>query len=48
VGEVSESVLQLQAETRHNSEQVSHAAMAAGDMRARVQELQQAVDRFKV
>jgi methyl-accepting chemotaxis protein len=48
VSEVSESVAQMQAETRHNTEQVSQTADAAHDMNERVRELQVAVDQFKV
>jgi len=46
--QVSESVVQMQNETRHNTEQVGHTASAAAAMSDRVHQLQHAVDQFKV
>jgi methyl-accepting chemotaxis protein-1 (serine sensor receptor) len=48
VNDVSESVARMQAETRHNTQQVTHTAEAASDMNERVRQLQVAVDQFKV
>jgi methyl-accepting chemotaxis protein len=44
----SQAVVHMRAETRHNTEQVGHTATAATAMSERVQELQRAVDQFKV
>ncbi len=46
--QVSQSVVHMQAETRHNTEQVGHTATAATAMSERVRKLQHAVDQFKV
>ncbi len=48
VRQATESVVQMQAETRHNTEQVGHTASAATAMSERVRSLQTAVDQFKV
>ncbi len=48
VGDVSESLAQMQSETRNNSGRVAHVAEAAGAMNERVRQLQVAVDQFKV
>ena len=48
VQEVSSAVVQMRADTRSNHQQVNHTAAAAEAMRQRVQDLQRAVDQFKV
>nr|WP_315464615.1 methyl-accepting chemotaxis protein [uncultured Rhodoferax sp.] len=48
VQEVSSSVVQMRADTRSNHQQVNDTATAAEAMRQRVQDLQRAVDQFKV
>ncbi|MDR7306592.1 methyl-accepting chemotaxis protein [Rhodoferax saidenbachensis] len=48
VRQATESMVQMQAETSHNTQQVGHTATAATAMSERVRSLQNAVDQFKV
>lgn len=48
VQQVSSSVVQMRSDTRSNHQQVNDTAAAAEAMRKRVQDLQRAVDQFKV
>ncbi|WP_294768926.1 methyl-accepting chemotaxis protein [uncultured Rhodoferax sp.] len=48
VQQATEAVVHMQAETQHNTQQVGHAAVAATAMSERVNDLQKAVDQFKV